>query len=66
MISRRTIAIALTVAALSVTRVGALQVQPAATTPAAKPAPTVALPPAVAAAFKRAYPNATIKNVWQT
>ena len=33
--------------------------KPAATKPAAK----VTLPPAVAAAFKQAYPNATIKNV---
>src|SRR5215472_12601826 len=28
-----------------------------------KPAPKVTLPPAIDAAFKKAYPNATIKNV---
>jgi hypothetical protein len=41
------------------------QSKPAApkTTAAPKPAAKVALPPAVDAAFKRAYPNATIKNV---
>lgn len=40
------------------------QTKPApAKPPAAKPAPKVTLPPAVDAAFKKAYPNATIKNV---
>ncbi|MEO7192141.1 MAG: hypothetical protein ABI051_13905 [Vicinamibacterales bacterium] len=37
--------------------------KPATPTPTAKPAAKAALPPAVSAAFKKAYPNATIQNV---
>ena len=64
MIRMHSVGIALVLAVLSVARIGAVQVKPApASTPAARPAATVTPPPPVAAAFKRAYPNATIKNV---
>jgi len=64
MISLRSITLAF-VAASTVALAAYAHAAPQATQtkPAAKPAPKLSWPPAVEAAFKNSYPNATVKNV---